>query len=106
MGMARRRRRNEVWSPASVVRAVVGAVALACAVGAIVSVWANRFWGESLLSTVGSRHTPLWLAWFVTSVLFVIACAGLWFYLGYLISVIRGRIPRRPRAPRAPRRDR
>lgn len=101
--MTRRPRRNEVWSPASVARAAVVAVALACAVGAIVSVWVNRFWGEPLLSSVGSRHTPLWLAWFVTGVLLVIACVGLWSCLRYLTRVIRGRIPR---APSAPNRDR
>ena len=95
--MTRRPRRDQAWSPASVVRAVVGAVVLACVVGAIVSVWATRFWGESLLSAIGSRNTPLWLSWFITGVLLAIACAGLWFYLTYLTRVVRGRIPRAPR---------
>ena len=92
--MSSRRRPQQTWTRASVTRTAVGAVALAAVVAALVWTMVDR-WGEPLLSTVGSRHTPLWLSWIILGVLLVISVAFLWVCVGYLIRVLRGRIPRR-----------
>ncbi|KQP53897.1 hypothetical protein [Agreia sp. Leaf283] len=91
--MGSRRQSPETWSPASVARMAVGAIALAAVAAAIIWTMVDR-WGEPLLDTVGSRNTPLWLSWIILSVLLVISVAFLWICVTYLIRVLRGRIPR------------
>jgi hypothetical protein len=92
--MGSRRQSQETWSPASVARMALGAVALAAVVAAIIWTMVDR-WGEPPLSTVGSRNTPLWLSWIILSVLLVVSLAFLRVCVAYLIRVLRGRIPRR-----------
>lgn len=70
---------------------VVGALVLAGIVAAIIWGMATRLWGEPLLSTIGSRHTPLWLSWFITSFLLVVSAALLGVCIRNLVRVIRGR---------------
>ena len=92
--MASRRQSKETWSPVSVARMAVGAIALAAVAAAIIWTMVDR-WGEPLLGTVGSRNTPLWLSWIILSVLLVISIVFLRVCVAYLVRVIRGRIPRR-----------
>ena len=92
--MGSRRQSQETWSPASVARMAVGAIALAAVVAAIIWTMVDR-WGEPLLGTVGSRNTPLWLSWIILSVLLVISVVFVRVCVAYLVRVIRGRIPRR-----------
>jgi H+/Cl- antiporter ClcA len=81
-----------------VIRTSAGVAFFAALVILIVWRMIDRLWGESLLSTVGSRHTPLWLSWTILGVLLAVCGLLLWVCVRDLYRALRALIAEPPTA--------